>query len=57
MNILRTLWDLSDIDKDGFLDADEFAVASHLLNQVKQGRPIPSVLPDRLIPPTKRAST
>ena len=26
MEVLGRIWDLSDVDKDGFLDRDEFAV-------------------------------
>lgn len=28
MDILGRIWELSDIDRDGFLDRDEFAVVS-----------------------------
>ena len=35
--VLRHLWDLSDVDKDGFLSADEFALCWYLVNQVKAG--------------------
>ena len=28
VDILGKIWDLSDIDKDGFLDRDEFSVVS-----------------------------
>lgn len=28
VDILGRIWDLSDVDKDGFLDKDEFAVVS-----------------------------
>lgn len=51
---LRLIWDLSDIDADGFLDVDEFAVCWYLLNMAKEGRNIPSVLPNHLCPPSKR---
>ena len=29
VDVLGKIWDLSDIDKDGFLDRDEFAVVSN----------------------------
>ena len=52
--VLRAIWDLSDIDRDGFLDKDEFAVAMYLITQAKHGKPIPATLPPNVVPPTKR---
>jgi EH domain-containing protein 1 len=51
---LRVIWDLADIDKDGALDANEFAVASYLIEQAQAGKDLPSTLPDDVIPPNKR---
>lgn len=51
---LRAIWDLSDLDKDGKMDADEFAVCMYLIDQVKGGGQVPSELPQELIPPSKR---
>ncbi|MEQ2249966.1 hypothetical protein ILYODFUR_034975, partial [Ilyodon furcidens] len=48
------VWDLSDIDKDGHLDKDEFAVAMHLVYRALEKEPIPGLLPSALIPPSKR---
>ncbi|KAH8413815.1 hypothetical protein KR222_008819 [Zaprionus bogoriensis] len=48
MNILGTIWDLADQDKDGNLDKHEFIVAMHLVYQTLQKRTIPSVLPPEL---------
>lgn len=31
-NVLGKVWKLSDVDKDGLLDADEFALSMHLIN-------------------------
>uniref|UniRef100_A0A1W7RAL8 EH domain-containing protein 3 n=1 Tax=Hadrurus spadix TaxID=141984 RepID=A0A1W7RAL8_9SCOR len=53
-SILGKIWKLSDIDKDGMLDADEFALAMHLINIKLDGHDIPSELPDHLVPPSKR---
>ncbi|XP_008581238.1 PREDICTED: epidermal growth factor receptor substrate 15-like 1 [Galeopterus variegatus] len=51
------VWDLSDIDKDGHLDRDEFAVAMHLVYRALEKEPVPSILPPSLIPPSKRKKT
>lgn len=73
--MLGRIWKLSDIDKDGMLDIDEWALSQHLSKQsieslvffgrkirivfslVKikvDGHELPTVLPDHLIPPSKR---
>ena len=31
-NVLGKIWKMADVDKDGLLDADEFALAMHLIN-------------------------
>eukprot|EP00055_Hartaetosiga_balthica_P003254 m.7128 g.7128 ORF g.7128 m.7128 type:complete len:559 (+) comp2713_c0_seq1:3-1679(+) len=51
---LGKIWTLSDIDKDGFLDLDEFCVAMRLCHDGMKGRLPPDVLPDALIPPSKK---
>jgi len=51
---LRQIWDLSDTDKDGFLDRDEFAVAWYLITAAKLGKPLPATLPTALVPPNKK---
>ena len=53
-NILGKIWKLSDVDVDGHLDADEFALAMHLMNIKLGGNDLPSELPKHLIPPSKR---
>jgi len=45
---------LSDVDKDGMLDDEEFALAMHLINIKLDGHDLPDELPIHLIPPTKR---
>ncbi|XP_048108147.1 epidermal growth factor receptor substrate 15-like 1 isoform X3 [Alosa alosa] len=54
LDVLGKVWDLSDIDKDGHLDREEFAVAMHLVYRALEKEPVPSVLPSTLIPPSKR---
>lgn len=52
---LFAIWNLSDIDKDGALDADEFSVCMHLIEcKTKAGMRIPENLPQALVPPSKR---
>lgn len=53
---LRAVWELSDIDKDGMLDRDEFALAWYLANQAAAGVKPPSSLPANLVPLSKRAA-
>ncbi|KAI5693263.1 hypothetical protein M8J75_012375 [Diaphorina citri] len=56
-SVLGKIWKLSDVDKDGFLDADEFALAMHLIQVKIGGYDIPTELPDHLVPPSKRGDT
>lgn len=51
---LAQIWDLADVNRDGILNKDEFAVAMYLIRQKKQGGLIPETLPPALIPPTMR---
>jgi len=53
-NVLGKIWKLSDVDKDGMLDSDEFALAMHLMNIKLDGNDLPTELPQHLIPPSKR---
>ncbi|XP_034036071.1 epidermal growth factor receptor substrate 15-like 1 isoform X2 [Thalassophryne amazonica] len=57
LDILGKVWDLSDIDKDGHLDKEEFAVAMHLVYRALEKEPVPALLPSALIPPSKRKKT
>lgn len=54
VDVLRQVWNLSDVDRDGKLDADEFAVAMHLTRESTAGRTLPSTLPSDVCPPSKR---
>uniref|UniRef100_A0A8C6UTQ7 Epidermal growth factor receptor substrate 15-like 1 n=1 Tax=Neogobius melanostomus TaxID=47308 RepID=A0A8C6UTQ7_9GOBI len=54
LDVLGKIWDLSDVDKDGSLDKDEFTVAMHLVYRAMEKEPVPTTLPHSLIPPSKR---
>jgi len=53
-SILGKIWKLADIDRDGMLDIDEWALANHLISIKLDGHDIPSELPDHLVPPSKK---
>jgi epidermal growth factor receptor substrate 15 len=50
---LATIWDLADINGEGKLNRDEFAVAMYLIMQARKG-PLPASLPPNLVPPSMR---
>ncbi|RMZ90853.1 hypothetical protein DV736_g1918, partial [Chaetothyriales sp. CBS 134916] len=56
--VLAQIWDLADIDSEGRLTKDEFAVAMYLIRQqhgTKDGRAsLPATLPPALMPPSRR---
>ncbi|KAK4225811.1 hypothetical protein QBC38DRAFT_482100 [Podospora fimiseda] len=56
---LAQIWDLADINSEGRLTRDEFAVAMYLIRQQRSSKPgvnvLPAVLPPNLIPPSMRA--
>lgn len=52
-SILSKVWKLADLDQDGMLDVDEFAVAMYLINLKLEGNELPNELPIHLIPPSK----
>jgi len=55
--VLAKVWALSDIDKDGALDADEFTLFMHLTDCVKlHGIELPGALPPTLVPPSKKSA-
>ncbi|XP_044076899.1 epidermal growth factor receptor substrate 15-like 1 isoform X5 [Siniperca chuatsi] len=54
LDVLGKIWDLSDVDKDGHLDKEEFTVAMHLVYRTMEKEPVPTTLPTSLIPPSKR---
>lgn len=53
--VLAQIWDLADIDADGQLTREEFAVAMYLVRLQRSGKePLPQALPPALIPPNMR---
>uniref|UniRef100_A0AAY4B3K4 Achaete scute target 1 n=1 Tax=Denticeps clupeoides TaxID=299321 RepID=A0AAY4B3K4_9TELE len=52
--VLGKIWKLADIDKDGMLDDEEFALANHLIKVKLEGHELPGELPSHLMPPNKR---
>ncbi|KAG0706382.1 hypothetical protein DFH29DRAFT_872396 [Suillus ampliporus] len=55
-DVLAQVWDLSDINNDGRLTRDGFAVAMHLIQGSLSGKDVPITLPPTLIPPSMRAA-
>ena len=54
-NTLARIWTLADIDKDGHLDEEEFALAMYLIDvKLNNDDEIPATLPEHLCPPGKR---
>ncbi|TRY61532.1 hypothetical protein TCAL_05737 [Tigriopus californicus] len=49
--VLSKIWIMSDVNKDGMLNSDEFCLAKFLLEEKLQGRDLPKELPDFLLPP------
>lgn len=54
--VLGKIWKLADVDKDGLLDDEEFALANHLIKVKLEGHELPPTLPDHLVPPSKRGT-
>ena len=54
--VLRPVWELSDVDKDGMLDDQEYALACYLCWMAGEGQPLPAKLPPELVPPVKGAN-
>ncbi|KAM6919706.1 epidermal growth factor receptor substrate 15-like 1 isoform 2-T2 [Lycodopsis pacificus] len=54
LDALGKIWELSDVDKDGQLDKEEFTVAMHLVYRAMEKEPLPTALPTSLIPPSKK---
>ncbi|XP_028319750.1 EH domain-containing protein 2-like [Gouania willdenowi] len=56
-SVLAHIWRLSDVDGDGMLDSEEFALAVHLVEGKLEGHYLPRELPSHLVPPSKRLCT
>mmetsp|Transcript_33106 Transcript_33106/g.33711 ORF Transcript_33106/g.33711 Transcript_33106/m.33711 type:complete len:528 (+) Transcript_33106:87-1670(+) len=54
VSVLRKIWDLADIDKDGQLDKEEFVVAMFLADMAAEGHEVPAELDPLMIPISKR---
>ncbi|XP_021927008.1 EH domain-containing protein 1-like isoform X2 [Zootermopsis nevadensis] len=53
-SVLGKIYKLADVDQDGLLDADEFALMMYLISIKLDGHDLPSKLPPHLVPPLKR---
>ena len=53
-DMLFKVWKLADISGTNSLNADEFALACHLINEVKFGKSLPAILPPSYVPPDMR---
>ncbi|KTF78111.1 hypothetical protein cypCar_00030253 [Cyprinus carpio] len=53
-SVLGQIWMLADVDRDGMLDEEEFALAGHLIEVKLEGFGLPHELPAQLVPPSKR---
>eukprot|EP00753_Platysulcus_tardus_P010756 PLAT3024.1.p1 GENE.PLAT3024.1~~PLAT3024.1.p1 ORF type:complete len:655 (-),score=279.59 PLAT3024.1:103-2067(-) len=51
---LRTVWKQSDIDKDGYLDIDEFTLAMTLIKLAKAADGVVPSLTEEMVPATKK---
>lgn len=49
VELLTKVWDLSDIDQDGFLNMKEFILSCHLIAKASQGLLLPPQLPSELL--------
>ncbi|KAI2467789.1 hypothetical protein F4781DRAFT_297585 [Annulohypoxylon bovei var. microspora] len=56
---LAQIWDLADLNSEGRLNRDTFAVAMYLIRQQRTRRdlPLPTALPPNLIPPSLRTQS
>ncbi|OSX64638.1 hypothetical protein POSPLADRAFT_1166744 [Postia placenta MAD-698-R-SB12] len=55
-DVLAHVWDLADLNNDGRLTRDGFAVAMHLIQSRLNGKEVPASIPLTLIPPSMRGA-
>jgi hypothetical protein len=55
--LLPLFMQLSDLDRDGALDLDEFATAMFLARNAARDGVVPMQLPPNVVPPSKRRGT
>ncbi|EDV24973.1 EH domain-containing protein 1 [Trichoplax sp. H2] len=55
-NLLGRIFLLADVDKDGQLDIEEFALCMYLIRIKLEGKDLPETLPYELIPPSQRSA-
>ncbi|CAG9529835.1 unnamed protein product [Cercopithifilaria johnstoni] len=53
-NTLALLWSLVDLNKNGMLNLEQFALIMYLIENHKRGKPVPFALPKNLVPPSFR---
>uniref|UniRef100_A0AAF5RVY0 EF hand family protein n=2 Tax=Wuchereria bancrofti TaxID=6293 RepID=A0AAF5RVY0_WUCBA len=53
-NTLALLWSLVDLKKNGMLNLEQFSLIMYLIENHKQGKPVPFSLPRNLVPPSFR---
>lgn len=47
--VLKQVWDLADQDNDSMLSLREFCVALYLMERYREGRSLPSTLPNSVM--------
>jgi hypothetical protein len=48
--VLHTIWGLADVDQDGMLSLQEFALAKHFIKMKLSGQDLPTILPPDMVP-------
>ena len=53
---LALIWRLADVDGDGYLDLEQWALANHLVRVRLEGHQLPHTLPNHLTPPSLKSA-